>query len=160
MTAALNDLESVGVEPITRGRYPQNLDALTHGWRWYRIIENRLISPIFGRVELPRDGVLDDAYVIPQAEDMFWLATMITAQRWYDFALTFGAVSGPLLYDHTMPKVGSLKAKQYKAIAIFTTSSASADLASAYDLPIIHDLRRTTLLALEDAAHKIVNAHG
>ncbi|WP_201368404.1 hypothetical protein [Mycobacterium intracellulare] len=147
----LNDLESVGVTPITRGRYPKNLDLVTHGWRWYRIIENRLISPIFGRVKLPCDGVLDDVYFVPRADDMFWLAAMMGAQGWYDFALTFGAVAGPFLYDHTMPRVGSLKAKQYTAIGIFTTSDASADIARAYDLPVIGDLRRSTLLAAENA---------
>lgn len=160
-TQTLADLECVGAAPIKRGRYPQNPDSLTHGWRWYRIIENRLVSPIVNRVELPRDGVLDNgAYFIPRAQNIFPLAMQMKAERWYDFALTFGWVSGPFLYDHTMPLVGSMKAKRYKAIGIFTTSSASEQLASAYDFPVIHDLRRGTLVALEDAAAKIVDAHG
>ncbi|MCA4732162.1 hypothetical protein [Mycobacterium avium] len=160
MPTTLADLEKVGPQPIRRGRYPQNLDSLVHGWRWYRVIDGRLVSPIVNRVELPRDGVLNDAYFIPRAQNIFGLAMQMTVERWYDFALTFGWVSGPFLYDHTMPLVGSMKARQYKAIGIFTTSPASNQLAQAYDFPVIHDLRRSTLAALEDAASKIVNAHG
>jgi hypothetical protein len=68
------------------------------------------------RPELPRHGGLEGAYFIPRAEDMFWTAVMMASH--YDLALTFGKVSGEFLYDHTMPKVGSLKAKRYQAIAI------------------------------------------
>lgn len=163
MPATLADLEEVGPQPIKRGRYPQDPDSLTHGWRWYKIIENCLFSPIVNRVELPRDGVLDDgAYFIPQARNIFPLALQMKAQRWYEgqFALTFGWVTGPFLFDHTMPLVGSMKATRYRAIGIFTTSAGSEHLAQAYDMPVIHDLRRSTLVALEDAASKIVNAHG
>ena len=70
-----------------------------------------------------------------RARVAFRMAVTIKRQNWYDFALTYGAVQGPFSYDHTMPKVGSMKCTRYKALAIFTHSAA--DLATSYDFPVI-----------------------
>ena len=75
---------------------------MVNGWRWYRVDGNRLVSPLVGRIALPRNGVLENAYFIPRAGDMWSVAMMIAGQRWYSFALTFGVAQGPFSPDPTM----------------------------------------------------------
>lgn len=96
-------------------RHPKAPDTITHGWRWYRVQGDRLISPLVNQVPLPRGGVLDGAYFIPHAEQMHSLANMIRAQNWYEFALTFGTVEGPFELDKSMPRVGSMSSTRYQA---------------------------------------------
>ncbi len=126
-------------------RHPETTDDLTHGWRWYRLLDGRLMSPLApGTVLLPRDGGLDHAFFIPRAEEMFWTAFQIHHEKWYDFALTFGAVQGPFARDHTMPRVGSMQSTRYQARAIvaFTVETAYS-LHPNYDIPIAAgDFRR------------------
>lgn len=61
---------SAGDGPLAQGtlapaeapftRHPKTTDGLTHGWRWYRVVDGRLLSPLApGRIELPRNGSLD-----------------------------------------------------------------------------------------------------
>jgi hypothetical protein len=141
--------ESAGAEDHVVSRHPASTDAPTHGWRWYRVEDNRLVSPIVGRVPLPRNGLLDGAYFIPRAEDIWPVAIMIAAERWYAFALTFGEVQGPLEHDPTMPLLGSMKSTRYQALTILSTAT---NLQQSYDVPVVGGLLSEELmLAVERA---------
>lgn len=133
-------------------RHPKTTDWLTHGWRWYRVVDGRLLSPLApGRIELPRNGSLDYGHFIPRAEDMFWMAFMIRREKWYDFALTFGEVHGPFGYDHAMPLVGSMQSTRYQALIIL--SDRPDDIKPNYDILVIdgHHFCRPALDAVERA---------
>lgn len=133
-------------------RHPKTTDGLTHGWRWYRVVDGRLLSPLApGRIELPRNGSLDYGHFIPRAEDMFWMAFMIRREKWYDFALTFGEVHGPFGYDHAMPLVGSMQSTRYQALIIL--SDRPEDIKPNYDILVIdgHHFCRPALDAVERA---------
>lgn len=131
-------------------RHPKTTDGLTHGWRWYRVVDDRLMSPLApGTVMLPRDGVLERAFFIPRAQEMFWMAFQIRHEKWYDFALTFGAVHGPFAYDHSMPRIGSMQSTRYESLTILSTRPA--DIQKHYDIPVIDggDYRKSILTAAE-----------
>lgn len=113
------------------------------------------MSPLVGRVELPRDGLLERAYFIPGAEEMFWTSDMIRVQKWYPFALTFGTVDGPFTVDPTMPRVKSLRSTRYRAQIIIADNPL--ELQPNYGLPImVNDHKRDTLLTVE----RLANAWG
>jgi hypothetical protein len=133
-------------------RYPETIDGLTHGWRWYRLEGNRLLSPLVGQIPLPRNGTLDNAYFIPRADQIWSMVLMIKHQKWYDFALTYGSVEGPFTRDSDMPRVGSMKSSRYQALTIFTDTSAALD--ESYDIPIVRTLNKSALLAAEGNATK------
>lgn len=122
----------------------------THGWRWYRVEGDRLVSPLAGHVELPRDGLLNGAYFIPGVEAMSRVANMIRDQRWYDFALTFGAVTGPFAVDNDMPRVGSLRSSQYRAQAVLTESPHAEALAFAYDMPVFDSIALPVMAEVDE----------
>jgi protein-tyrosine phosphatase len=106
----------------------------------------KLLSPREGYpLALPRDGALDGAFFIPRAEDMFWMT--VNAEKWYDFAITYGTVHGPFAYDPDMPLVGSMQSTKYQALTILTDSSA--DIQSSYDIPVLRGLTKSSLLAVE-----------
>jgi hypothetical protein len=129
-------------------RYPADPEAVTHGWRWYKIEDGKLLSPLAPfRVQLPRDGRLPKAYFVPRAEQIWNMVCMIRDHRWYDFALTFGTVQGPFTRDLTMPRLGSMQSSLYQAQMIFTESTAN--LAESYDLPVVNGIRRSELDRLE-----------
>ncbi|WP_141562676.1 hypothetical protein [Mycobacterium neglectum] len=127
----------------------------THGWRWYRVENNRLYSPIVGRIPLPRNGVLDQVYFIPRAEHIWSTAMMIAHQKWYSFALTFGTVQGPFEDDPTMPRTGSLKSTRYQALAILA-SAGSID-PQHYDMPVVDGLLSEDLLLAVEREHEFVH---
>jgi hypothetical protein len=129
-------------------RYPKSTDNLTHGWRWYRVENGRLLSPLApGRMELPRDGGLDFAYFIPaeNAELLFWATFRIQGTNQYDVAATFGTVKGPFAFDRSMPEIGSMQCTRYKALCMFTESPQIAELAKNYDFPIAPSLSHTAI---------------
>ncbi|MDA2890993.1 hypothetical protein PDG61_08730 [Mycolicibacterium sp. BiH015] len=132
-------------------RYPKNLDALRFGWRWYRIEDERLFSPLSPiRTVMPQSGCLRDVYVVPEAENIWYVTEMIAAQRAYDIALTFGAVSGPFSLDPDMPRIGSVKVGSYQAHGIFTRHHVTLD---HYDLPICRDYDLAKLQRIEHRVH-------
>lgn len=116
--------------------YPANWRSVTHGWRWYRVQGGKLLSPLQGYpLELPRNGFLPGAYFIPNAYRVWPMVRMLRDKRWYDFALTFGSVSGPLQRDFQMPRIGSMSATEYQARIIL--SDGKTGLEDSYDLPVI-----------------------
>ncbi len=90
---------------------------------------------------------------MPEFDPIWAIAGMITHERWYDFALTFGEVTGPFEQDRTMPGSKSMKSTRYKALAIFTDSTANIE--ANYDMPVVRPLRQSSLLAV---AVKYTNA--
>ncbi|MCV7030252.1 hypothetical protein [Mycobacterium sherrisii] len=117
-------------------RYPFNWRAVTHGWRWYRVENGQLVSPLQGYpTSLPGNGYLPGAYFIPEAFRLWPVLLMLRDTRPYDFAFTFGKVFGPLLRDFQMPRIGSMSATEYQAQVIFT--DGAMDLDDSYDLPIV-----------------------
>lgn len=120
------------------------------GWRWYKVEDNRLYSPLVGRVPLPRNGILEGAYFIPQAERMWSQCLMMAGQRWYEFALTFGEAHGPFERDNSMPFSRSMKSTRYDALAIFTSRPG---LQQNYDIPVVEGLlSEDVLLSVEAGA--------
>jgi protein-tyrosine phosphatase len=118
--------------------------AVTHGWRWYKVKGNKLLSPLVGNLELPRDGVLDRAYFIPGAQEMYWTAF---TQR-YDLALTYGLVEGPFTLDDSMPRTRSMRSTRYRAQIILADNPLR--LQPFYDLPLMeNDFQLSTMLAVE-----------
>ncbi|WP_431236710.1 hypothetical protein ACQ86B_17415 [Mycolicibacterium aichiense] len=112
------------------------MNGLTHGWRWYRIKSDRLVSPLSPTpVELPPDGELFDCYIVPSVEKIGSMAAWITQQQLYPFALTYGSVEGPFEKDHDMPRIGSIKVGRYQALTIFTNTHGR-ELAEHYRLPV------------------------
>ncbi|WP_309299129.1 arsenate reductase/protein-tyrosine-phosphatase family protein [Mycobacterium kiyosense] len=135
----------VSVRTVFKDPLPDNYpdpSTLAYGWRWYFIDGNRLVSPMVGRVPLPRNGVLDDVYFIPSAELMlqaltgYWRDVSPEAIRARGFALTFGRVYGPFQRDYnTTPGVGAMKCGRYEALAICTT--VPEKFTGAYEIPIV-----------------------
>ncbi|AFC43288.1 hypothetical protein OCU_20690 [Mycobacterium intracellulare ATCC 13950] len=68
---------------------------------------------------------------------MWPMVLMLRDKRWYDFALTFGTVSGPFMRDFQMPRVGSMSASEYQAQAILSDGNVDID-DERYDLPVFH----------------------
>lgn len=80
-----------------KNQYPTNWQAVTHVWRWYRVEGGKLLSPLQGYpLALPRNGILPGAYFAPSAIRIWSMVLLLRQHRPYDFALTFGAASGPL----------------------------------------------------------------
>lgn len=130
--------------------HPGIPSPVTHGWRWYRVVGDRLVSPLAGRMPLPRDGLLNSAYFIPSVEAMSRVANMIHGQQWYELALTFGAVTGPFAVDNDMPRVGSLRSSQYRAQAILSTSPHVEALALAYDMPVFDSIALPVMAEVDE----------
>lgn len=124
-------------------------DTVTHGWRWYKVQDNKLLSPLVGNLELPRDGVLERAYFIPGAEDAYWTALTVTARAArYEYALTFGQVEGPFVLDETMSRINSMRSTRYRAQIIIADNPLR--LRPFYDLMLMeNDFQLNTMLAVE-----------
>ncbi|MCA2276574.1 hypothetical protein JF780_25040 [Mycobacterium intracellulare] len=60
---------------------------------------------------------------------------MLRQHRPYDFALTFGAASGPFALDPHMPKLGSMLAAEYQALIVLSDSVSGLD--DSYDFPVV-----------------------
>jgi hypothetical protein len=121
-----------------RSSYPNNWRNVTHGWRWYKVENGMLLSPLQGYpLALPRDGHLPGAYFVPRAANMWPMVLMLRDKRPYPFAFTFGTVSGPFQRDFAMPRIGSMSATEYRAKVILT--DGMANLAYSYDLPVVQD---------------------
>lgn len=126
--------------------------TVTHGWRWWDIKDNKLVSPIMAdyKLQLPRDGVLAGAYFIPDAKTMLFdvLPKMMATYRvTNDIALTFGSVDGPLELDMDMASVGSMKSTRYRAKVILANNPER--LQATYDLPAVANNGLVTMLAVE-----------
>jgi protein-tyrosine phosphatase len=139
--------DEAAVQPCWYRCWPSN--AVTHGWRWYKVENNKLLSPLVGNLELPRDGILDRAYFIPGAEDAYWTALTVTARAArYDYALTFGQVDGPLTLDETMSRINSMRSTKYRAQIIIADNPLR--LRPFYDLMLMqNDFQLNTMLAVE-----------
>ena len=145
--------------PQLAPRYLQPPSTITHGWRFWGVKDNRLLSPfspLYEGVdaELSRDGVLDYAYFLPDAETMFergvigmmthcWLQGIV----WRDNALTFGVVEGPLTLDQDEAGAGSMRATRYHAKVILANNPERFQ--TNYDLPAIANNGLDTMLAVE-----------
>ena len=147
-----------GKTTVTNGPAPAaqsltKVGTITHGWRWYRVEGNRLLSPIvhmFRHVfELPRDGLIDDTcYFVPGVDDIFWTQVYLRHQNRYEFALTFGRVEPPFELDPHMPHIHSISCSRYSASVI--VSDNPQNFIGAYDLPIIlNDRKPASLLAIQ-----------
>lgn len=147
-------------EGVLQNNYP-DLDTLTHGWRWY-LVDNdnrgqaQLVSPMVGRVPLPRNGFLDNAYFIPKAELMLhalngsWRELTPEMIRERGYALTFGRITGPFERDLNISQVfGAMKCATYQALAICTDTPQR--FVGAYDLPMVRGTDLSTLRAVERA---------
>ncbi|MDC9004089.1 hypothetical protein [Mycobacterium marinum] len=129
-------------------RYP-NLDTLTHGWRWYRLENGVLRSPLQGYpTQLPLDGKLDGCYFVPRLSEIWSMAAMMTDTQCYPFALTFGTVSGPFARDIEMPRIGSMQCGSYQAQVIITDSTRAL---AEYRMPIVRGLDLPTMQRIEKA---------
>lgn len=116
--------------------YPLDLLGVTHGWRWYRVENGKLHSPLQGYpLQLPQNGHLPGAYFIPNAIRIWPMCLMLRDKRWYDFALTFGTVSGPFMRDFQMPRMGSMSASEYQAQLILSDGNVAID-DRWYDIPV------------------------
>jgi len=127
--------------------------AVTHGWRWYRVEGNRLLSPLVWlfrhNFELPRDGAMDNVFFLPEAQAMWWTQVRMLHRNEYPFALTFGRVDPPFEPDPTMAELHSMKCAHYQALAIVTFEPLN--LLGHYDLPIIeNDRKPASLLAIQE----------
>lgn len=134
--------------------------ARMYGWQFYRISRDRLLSPFAPRpVELPHDGVLEDAFFFVERERV-WSMTQTqrsvaanTAKahnlKPYDLAVTYGVTHGPRRKDPDwlFGGMGSLQCARYQAIAILTDTPGN--LAASYDLPVIDELNSGALADLE-----------
>lgn len=135
----------------SKNRYPTNWQAVTHGWRWYRVEGGKLLSPLQGYpLALPRNGILPDAYFAPSAIRIWSMVLLLRQHRPYDFALTFGTVAGPFALDPQMPKLGSMLASKYQALIVLSDSVAGLD--GSYDLPVVEqEIDLDTLKRVEAA---------
>ncbi len=138
--------------------YPLDLLGVTHGWRWYRVEAGKLHSPLQGYpLQLPRDGHLPGAYFIPSAVRMWPMVLMLRDKRWYDFALTFGTVSGPFMRDFQMPRLGSMSASEYQAQVILSDGNVDIDDGS-YDLPVFQqEIELGTLKRVETTVTRLAD---
>ena len=113
----------------------------THGWRWYKVENNRLMSPLVGNIALPRDGVLEHAFFMPGTDDMFHtvysfneVQNMMKLSERYDCALTFGRVDGPFTIDDAMALL-TMRCARYQARIIIADNPLR--LQPFYDLPLM-----------------------
>lgn len=114
-----------------------DVESITHGWRWYRIKGGKLVSPLSPYpVELPRNGVLENAYFVPGEDAIQNMVAMIRDYRWYDVAASFGTVTGPLTIDRDMPRIRSMQCATYTAERIHARHSVVEQLSSNYDVPV------------------------
>ncbi|OBA83457.1 hypothetical protein A5633_14390 [Mycolicibacterium elephantis] len=116
------------------------------GWRYYRIVNNRLVSPFVG-TELPRDGELTNAYYIPLLEDIWPIIRLmrLTHDR-HDIAMTFGEIHGPLARDRAWPE--SMQSARYQARVILTDDGSAPALAEFYaPIPVV-PMEHPTMLKL------------
>lgn len=120
-----------------RSRSTPSAVTTTHGWRWWRIEGNQLVSP-FADAALPRHGAIRDAYFIPHTTDMWRvvLALQMGLPELHapDFAISYGTVHGAVEPDADMRHLGSMRAQRYHVRTILTDSAA--DLSENYDAPI------------------------
>jgi hypothetical protein len=125
---------------------------LRHAWRWYRVEDGLLVSPIES-VPLPRNGVLYDVHVFPSAE----LMNHALKGRWLDhtpksikargYALTMGPAYPPFQEDHNINQIyGSTRVQRYEARGIFTTLPVHSE---AYDMPVTSHVDLPTLKRAE-----------
>jgi protein-tyrosine phosphatase len=130
---------------------PPNQDTVTHGWRFYGVRDDKLISPIVGRycapnydqTALPRNGIMDGAFFVPDAELFWWSglprlvngAAFCTGRFWEDSAITFGKVDWPLELDPLFEEVGSMKATRYHAKIIIAKDCER--FRQNYDVPLM-----------------------
>lgn len=122
---------------------------MTHGWRWYKIEQGKLRSPLQGYpTELAPDGSLIGCYFVPRAFNILGMVLMLADKRPYDFAITFGKVWGPFMRDPQMPRIASMQGTRYQAQVIMTDSTA--DL-SEYRMPIVRSLEFPTMERIEKA---------
>ena len=146
-----------GKTTVTNGPAPAaqsltKVGTITHGWRWYRVEGNRLLSPLVWlfrhEFALPRDGAMKDVYFLPEAQAMWWTQIRMLHRNEYPFALTFGRVDPPFENDPTMAELHSMKCAHYQALCI--VSFEPRELLGHYDLPIIlNDRKPASLLAIQ-----------
>lgn len=120
---------------VGRANYPTDYRAVTHGWRWYRLENGVLRSPLQGYpTALPLDGKLTGCYFVPGLYDIWSMVAMLADTKAYPFAITFGKVAGPFMRDYQMPKIGSMQCRQYQAQVIITDSTQPL---ADYRIPIV-----------------------
>ncbi|AFC53446.1 hypothetical protein OCQ_19340 [Mycobacterium paraintracellulare] len=82
---------------------------------------------------------------------------MLRDKRWYDFALTFGTVSGPFQRDFQMPRVGSMSASDYQAQVILSDGNVDID-DEWYDLPVFQqEIELDMLKRVESAVGRLAD---
>jgi len=125
--------------------------TLEYGWRWYRIREGILVSPI-EELPLPYDGVLQDVHMIPYANLMWhalqgsWLEASPEDIREEGYALTFGRVYGPFSPDHNINCMfGSTRVTRYVSEVI----CCELPVDEHYDMPVEHGVDLPTLQKVE-----------
>lgn len=80
------------------------------------------------------------------------MVLLLRHHRPYDFALSFGTVSGPFQLDPQMPKLGSMLATEYQAQLILSDSNVDID-DHWYDIPAFQqEIDLHTLKRVEAAA--------
>lgn len=126
---------------LGRARYPADVENLTLGWRWWKVKGGKLVSPLSPYpVELARSGVLENAYFVPGIEEIRSTVAMIQDRRWYEVAVSFGRVTGPLVRDPDMPRIGSMQCASYTTERIYARDAVAKQLSSNYDVPVTSGL--------------------
>lgn len=88
---------------------------------------------------------------------MWPMVLMLRDKRWYDFALTFGTVSGPFMRDFQMPRLGSMSASEYQAQVILSDGNVDIDDGS-YDLPVFQqEIELGTLKRVETTVTRLAD---
>ena len=136
-------------------RYPAKPSALTHGWRWWRVEGGALWSPLQGRYitgEL-KGRTIAGAFFIPGVDEIFSMVQMLTHQKPYPFAITYGSVTGPFTPDRQMPRVGSMQCGEYRILHIFASERTSGGVSAAalgarYGVPATGQLLKSQLKAV------------
>ncbi len=133
------------------------------GWRFYRIHQDRLVSPYSPNpVELPRDGLLKDAFFFMERGTVWSMSQIYravmanVANTSWDIAVTYGVARGPLRQDPypDWRRNGSLQCASYQSFVILT--NAPGNLTASYDLlPVIKSLNPDVLAKVE----RIVKRH-
>lgn len=126
-----------------------------HGWRFYQVHGNRLLSP-FQAVELPPNGELADAFYFPNVVDIMGYVRLMHLHKMYghsdELALTFGSVIGPVFLDTYPGWEDSRQSTRYHALAILAESKVlAARLRESYTIPVVY-LTRMTPQSLRDVA--------
>ncbi|KAA1428624.1 hypothetical protein [Mycolicibacter arupensis] len=99
--------------------------------------DGKLLSPLSPYpVELPASGVLENAYFVPGIEEIRSTVAMIQDRRWYDVAVSFGRVTGPLVRDPDMPRIGSMQCASYTTERIYARDAVVEQLSGNYDVPV------------------------